>query len=103
MIEVIESRRAELADLCVRHHVKRLEVFGSAARGEDFDAARSDLDFLVEFVDNPPCQGLDLYFGLKDELEELFGRSVDLVMPVAVENRYLRKAIDRDRTLVYAA
>jgi uncharacterized protein len=48
--------RAEIADkhdaliaLCKRYDVARLEVFGSAARGVDFDPALSDADFLVEF------------------------------------------------------
>lgn len=47
--EVLRHREA-IAALCRRHGVARLEVFGSAARGEDFDPARSDADFLVEFT-----------------------------------------------------
>ena len=46
MVRIIEIKREELARLCVRYHVCRLELFGSAA-GDRFDPARSDLDFLV--------------------------------------------------------
>jgi predicted nucleotidyltransferase len=82
--------------------VRRLELFGSGAR-EDFDPRESDLDFLVEFEPGDTRFAFDSYFGLKEELEALFGRSVDLVMPGAVRNPYLRAEMDRDRTLLYAA
>jgi predicted nucleotidyltransferase len=55
--------------------VRRLNLFGSAARG-DFDPQRSDVDFLVEF-DRTHTDAL--YFGLKEALEGLLGRPVDLV------------------------
>jgi len=46
MLELIEQHRAELDALCRKYGVKRLELFGSAARG-DFRPERSDLDFAV--------------------------------------------------------
>jgi uncharacterized protein len=58
------------------------------------------LDFLVEFDSGASLEG---YLGLRDDLEALFGRSVDLVMPTAIRNPYIRAAIERDRQLVYAA
>jgi predicted nucleotidyltransferase len=45
----IQQHQTALAELCRRYHVRRLEVFGSAARGYDFDPFSSDADFLVEF------------------------------------------------------
>ena len=48
MIDEIALRRDELRAVCRRFHVRRLDLFGSAARG-DFDPQRSDVDFLVEF------------------------------------------------------
>lgn len=101
MLPMIETKRAEIAALCRRHHVRRLEVFGSAARGDDFDPARSDVDFLVEF-DPASKPGLfDTYFPLKEGLEALLGRPVDLVMDKAIENPYLRASIDRSREPIY--
>jgi predicted nucleotidyltransferase len=49
MIDIIEARRDELAALCRKHHIKSLEIFGSAADGT-FDCGHSDLDFLVQFL-----------------------------------------------------
>jgi len=44
----IAAKRPKIVEICRRFHVRRLEVFGSAARGDDFDPACSDADFLVE-------------------------------------------------------
>jgi predicted nucleotidyltransferase len=82
--------------------VKRLEVFGSAAT-DRFDPARSDVDFLVEFDDLAPDEYADAYFGLLKGLEELFGRSVELIMPSAVRNKYFLMSSNRSRTVGYAA
>lgn len=101
MHPLIESRRAELAELCRRFGVRRLEVFGSAARAEDFDEARSDVDFLVELPDPKLVNPLDSYFGLKEALESTLGRSVDLVSFGSVRNPYVLASIERDRQLVY--
>ena len=98
MAAIIESTRAELDEICRHRRVQRLELFGSAAR-EDFTPA-SDLDFLVEFSGSP---SLSDYLGLREDLTSLFGREVDLVMPGAVRNPYIRAAIERDRQLLYAA
>ena len=102
MLSLIETRRSEVDAVCRRRAVRRLELFGSAVR-EDFNEATSDLDFLVEFDTVTSLPALDRYFGLKEDLEALFGRPVDLVMPHAVTNPYLRAEMERDRRLLYAA
>ena len=101
MIPLIAEKQTEIARLCDRFHVRRLDVFGSAARGE-IDPKRSDLDFLVELSLDGSDRALDVYFGLKEGLEELFGRPVDLVMSDEVANPYVRAEMDRDRLPVYA-
>jgi uncharacterized protein len=53
MEQEIGLKREEIAELCRRHRVRRLALFGSAV-GEGFDPERSDLDFLVEFKPLPP-------------------------------------------------
>ncbi|CAN5735409.1 MAG: DUF86 domain-containing protein [Rubrobacteraceae bacterium] len=78
MIGIVEDRRAEVVDLCERYGVKRLDLFGSAA-GDGFDPEASDLDFVVSFERRDPPELFDRYFGLKEDLEGLFGRGVDLV------------------------
>jgi predicted nucleotidyltransferase len=66
------------------------------------EPARSDLDFLVEYEADASL-GLAGYFGFKEELEALFGRPVDLVMPGAVKNPYLKASTEASRENVYAA
>ena len=88
----IATKRPELACLCRRHAVARLEVFGSAARGADFDAARSDADFLVTFA--PEARNdLAAFLDFKTALESLLGRPVALVEREAVEasRNYIRR------------
>lgn len=103
MIPLIEEHRADIAALCEKFHVVRLEVFGSAAMG-DFDEARSDVDFLVEFSPNHDLgPWLSTYFDLKEALEELLERDVDLVMGSAMKNPYFIGEANRTRKMVYAA
>ncbi len=91
MIADISLHREDLRDLCRRFHVRRLEVFGSAARGDDFDPARSDLDFLVEFAAREG--DLARFLDFKEALEALLARRVDLVDRKAIEasRNYIRK------------
>lgn len=102
MNDLIENKREELSRVCERFIVRRLELFGSAADGS-FEPDTSDLDFLVEFPPLEAGEHFDAYFGLRDALEDLFGRSVDLVMTRAIRNPYFLKAVNRSRTVLYAA
>ena len=102
MVPEIEQHRPEIAALCRSHGVRRLELIGSAARG-DFDPARSDLDFLVEFADAGWQGSSDRYFGLLFGLEDLLGRKVDLVRRSAVRNPHFLAVAERHRELIYDA
>ena len=103
MVKLLQDNREALEELCRRFHVKRLEVFGSASRGEDFRAGQSDVDFLVEFLPLQMGQSCDTYFGLSEAMEALLGREVDLVMTTAVRNRFFLMRIEPEREVVYAA
>jgi len=98
----IELRRAEIGEICARFGVRRLELFGSAVTGT-FDAARSDLDFMVEFDPALRTRPFEQYFGLKEELEALFERPVDLVEAGASSNRYFLESVNKSLRLLYAA
>jgi predicted nucleotidyltransferase len=102
MIDLIEQHRAELHALCRQYHVKTLEVFGSAADGT-WDPARSDLDLLVEFFPEATERPFGGYFDVKEALQQLFQRKVDLVMPGAIRNPYFLKAVNQQRRVLYAA
>ena len=90
-----------LADLCRQCGVLRLELFGSAATGEA--SPDSDLDFLVEFETPPEGGFAEMYFGLREGLEAMFRRPVDIVVASAIRNRYFRESVERTKRLLYAA
>ena len=99
MIPMVHEKQGEIAGLCRRLDVRRLELFGSAARGT-FDPETSDLDFLYELGDGEDYHYR--FFDLADGLEDMFGRKVDLVNMEYVRNPYLRASIEKDREPVYA-
>ena len=78
MQDFILAKREEIAELCRKHHVLRLSVFGSAAR-DDFDPATSDVDLLVAFEPEANSIYARNYYSLRDNLETLLHREVDLV------------------------
>lgn len=102
MHPLISQHRPGISSICSHYRIRRLEVFGSAARADDFDPPSSDADFLIEF-DPDAHVGLVEFFGIKAELEALLGRSVDLVESSAVRNPYVLASINQHRELVYAA
>ncbi len=105
MHPAVSSKLDALAQLCRRFHVRRLEVFGSAARSEDFNPARSDVDFLIEFEPGAD-PGFSGFLDIEEALEQVVGRPVDLIERIAVEQsrNYLRRRyILRDAEPVYVA
>lgn len=84
LLSALQNRSLDLdnvaiAAICQRRGVRRLWLFGSAL-STAFDPDTSDIDFLVEFSDAAD-DPFDSYFGLKEDLEQLLGRPVDLVTP----------------------
>ena len=98
----IEARLEPLRQLCEKHRVARLDLFGSATGG-DFDPERSDFDFLVEFQPMSHEEHADAFFGLLEDLERLLGRRVDLLEPGPIRNPYLKRSIEASRRALYAA
>ena len=96
----IEEGRGKIAEICQRYRVSRLDVFGSAARGTDFDPETSDADFLVEF-EPPILPGIaKRRMGMINDLRTVLGREVDLLRIGTAKNKYLQQAIDESRELV---
>lgn len=97
----LEIPLAKLSELCRRYHVKKLSLFGSAARGEL--RPDSDVDLMVEFE---PGRGPSLWGAtdMADDFSALFGnRRVDLVPPGVMRNPFRRKTIERDLKVLYEA
>ncbi len=91
--------RAELADFALRHSVRRLALFGSAARGEL--RTTSDVDVLVD-MEAGSRAGLFEQVRMADELEALFGRRVDLVTRGGLKPR-VRATVEREAIVLYGA
>ena len=102
MLDLIENHRAQIAELCRRYRVKRLELFGSAARG-DFNPNTSDLDFFIEFLDYASPTIADQWFGLQEDLEKVLGHRVDFTSPRTATNPYFLQVAGRHRVTLYAA
>ena len=100
MHPAIRDRLPGLAPVCRRHRVRRLALFGSAAT-DAFDPGASDIDLLVEFDPLDVREYAGNYFALQEELEGLFGRSVDLVEAAAIRNPYFRRSVEESQVVVY--
>ena len=100
MIAEITARQGQLASLCERYGVLKLDLFGSAARG-GFNPTASDLDFVALFADRTNPSYVDRYLEFADALEALFERSVDLVTERSIRSPFLRRAVDIDRETIY--
>lgn len=103
MIDFIEENLAEIRSLCQRYDVARLEICGSAVEGK-FDPQNSDIDSLVEYIPGHSlgpwmCQ----YFNFKEDLQELLGRKVALIMASALRNPWFIREVNKTRRPLYAA
>ncbi len=102
MREIIAVTLPDVEELCLRLGVRRLDVFGSAL-GESFDLESSDVDILVDFDTRQGFDYFDSYFSLKEGLERIFGRPVDLVSSSSIRNPYFREQVMETRETLYAA
>jgi uncharacterized protein len=97
-LDEIRGLAPRLAELCRQYGIAELSVFGSVARGED--RPDSDVDLLYVRV---PGNDLGMsYFALQDDLEKLFGRSIDLVSKDGL-HRVIRDRVLADAQVLYAA
>src|SRR5436305_14369835 len=97
---IVEQNLPAVHELCRRFGVRRLDLFGSAATGR-FDPERSDLDFLVEFESMDPRSYVKASRGLRQGLEQLFDRSIDLLTEPALANPYLRRQIESEKLTLF--
>src|SRR5690348_16894354 len=101
MVEELREKLPQVVELCRKHGVVYLDVFGSAARG-DWDPKQSDFDFLVDFGKIERKGFDDVYFKLWEELEVLLGRQVHLVETKSQDADFLKYA-SQSREALYAA
>ena len=99
--QTIEVSRSALRELAQRTYIRRLLLFGSAARGEL--KSGSDIDLLVEFESGnaPSLSGI---VEIQEAFTKLFhGRKVDMATPSILRNPFRRRAIEKDMKELYAA
>ncbi len=100
-MKLIELNIQQIIDLCRRYRVKTLAVFGSILTDRFTD--RSDVDLLVNFdtSDHEEWDYVTNYFGLRDALERLLGRSVDLIEEQGIRNPLFRQAVETKKRVIY--
>jgi len=99
-VAAIPIDRDHLSDFCQRWRITELALFGSVLR-DDF-RSDSDVDILVTFAPDAPWSLWDLS-RMRLELEEMFGREVDLVEKKGLRNPFRRQAILEGQRVIYAA
>jgi uncharacterized protein len=100
-MDLINQNISSIKALCEKHHVVQLFVFGSVLN-KNFDKD-SDIDFIVDFNQVSLNEYADNYFDLKQSLEKLLKREVDLLEDKAIKNPYLRRSIDTSKKLIYGS
>ena len=90
LAELRQSFGPQIQDLARQCGARDIRIFGSTARGEARPG--SDLDVLIEL---DPDRGLFDLIGLKQNLEDLLGRRVDVVT-VAALSPYIREEVLRE-------
>jgi hypothetical protein len=98
-MDLVERHLTELISLCDRHNVETMHLVGSALTSSFND--KSDVDFLVKFKITGIKDYFDNYLDLKDNLQALLCRNVDLIEEQSLRNPILIKSINKSKQLVY--
>jgi len=98
MIDLAKLKK-EIENICRKLPVKRLGVFGSALT-QKF-SQNSDIDILVVFDSDEDIDFFSNYFDLKEQLEKIFNREVDLVVDRPFINPIFRESVEKTRTVIY--
>jgi len=102
-MKIIELNIGKIRELCNKHKVSKLWVFGSILTPRFND--NSDIDFSVDFdserINRENADWAECFFGLMHGLENITGRKVDLVDDAGIKNSYFRKELDDTKQLIY--
>ena len=102
MIDLVQNSIDKIKSICQNNSVAELYLFGSAVSG-DYNKS-SDLDFAVLFSKGlSPLQHGDSFFSLKDALEQLFTKDIDLVSYRVIKNPIFKEELDKTKIELYAA
>ncbi|WP_339751974.1 nucleotidyltransferase family protein [Algoriphagus aquimarinus] len=98
-MKISDKNIDHIKKLCKKYRVRTFSAFGSVNR-DDFNDD-SDIDFVVDFNENDPFKYADLYFDLKENLEDLLKRQIDLIEERGIKNRFFKKELDETKVLIY--
>ena len=98
-MKISDKNIDQIRQLCKEYRVKSLSAFGSVLTAEF--SPNSDIDFVVDFNENDPIKYTDLYFELKERLEQILKRQIDLIEDRGIKNSYLREEIDQSKFVIY--
>lgn len=101
MKDFLATHLAEIKQICQTYQVRRLEVFGSAL-SKSFNA-ESDVDLIVEFKRDGYVGAFEQFMGLKEDLEALLDRPVDLIVNRSFRNTYFQREVEATKQVIYAA
>jgi uncharacterized protein len=98
-MHIEQSKQEEISKVCKQNRVKSLFAFGSVTR-DDFNE-NSDIDLVVDFDETDPFTYADLYFNLKEKLENILKRQVDLIEERGLRNRIFKSHLDQTKVKLY--
>jgi predicted nucleotidyltransferase len=98
-MNLIDTYKSQIIELCDNHKVKELYLFGSVLTDQFTET--SDIDMLIQFNQFELSEYFDNYMDLKEKLEKMLNRQVDLVENQAIRNPIFRKILDREKRLLY--
>lgn len=98
-MKLIEHNIQKIIDLCKKHKVHKLFVFGSILTNRFNE--KSDVDLIVDFNKAEVNDYFDNYFEFKYSLEDLLGRKIDLIEEQTIKNPYLKKNLDDTKALIF--
>ena len=98
-MNISDKNIEQIKQICKEYRVKKFSVFGSVLT-ENF-SSDSDIDFVVDFDEKDPFKYTDLYFQLKEELEQILKRQIDLIEERGIKNPFFRKEIDESKVVIY--
>ncbi|HIK11366.1 MAG TPA: nucleotidyltransferase family protein [Oscillatoriaceae cyanobacterium M33_DOE_052] len=99
-IPKLEVSSDAIVAFCQKWKITEFALFGSILR-DDF-RPDSDVDVLVTFAPDEKWSLFDIV-RMKEELETIFGREVDLVQKLGLKNPFRRYEILRTKEVIYAA
>jgi len=98
-MNISDENIKQIRQLCKECRVKNFSVFGSVLT--DNFSSESDIDFVVDFDEKDPFKYTDLYFQLKEKLEQILKRQVDLIEERGIKNQFFKKEIDDSKVVIY--